>query len=57
MGAAFFCGQAKIAERTVKNSAAYVQNWLEQLKNADLLIVQAAAQTQWALGFIIGTRV
>jgi antirestriction protein ArdC len=55
MGAAFLCGQAGIAEQTLENSAAYVQNWLEQLQNDKKLIVQAAAQAQKAADYIIGT--
>jgi antirestriction protein ArdC len=54
MGAAFLCGHAEIAERTVDNSAAYLQNWLEQLRNDKTLIVQAAAQAQKAADFILG---
>jgi antirestriction protein ArdC len=54
IGAAFLCGQAEIVERTIDNSAAYVQNWLEQLRNDRTLIVQAAAQAQKAADFILG---
>jgi antirestriction protein ArdC len=54
MGAAFLCGQAEIADRIIENSAAYVQNWLEQLQNDNKLIVQAAAQAQKAADFILG---
>jgi len=56
MGAAFLCGQAGIAEQTLENSAAYVQNWLEALKNDKKLIVQAAAQAQKAADFILGVK-
>ena len=38
MGAAFLCGHAGI-ETTMENSAAYLQNWLEQLQNDKALIV------------------
>ena len=55
MGAAFLCGQAGI-ETTMENSAAYLQNWLEQLQNDKKLIVQAAAQAQKAADFILGTK-
>lgn len=54
LGAAFLCGQAEIAERTINNSAAYLQGWLEQLRNDRTLIVQAAAQAQKAADFILG---
>jgi len=56
MGAAFLCGQAGIAERTLTNSAAYLQNWLTALQNDHKLIVQAAAQAQKAADFILGTK-
>jgi antirestriction protein ArdC len=54
MGAAFLCGQAEIAERTIDNSAAYLKGWLEQLRHDKTLIVQAAAQAQKAADFILG---
>jgi antirestriction protein ArdC len=54
MGAAFLCGQAEIGERTIDNSAAYLNGWLEQLRNDKTLIVQAAAQAQRAADFILG---
>jgi antirestriction protein ArdC len=54
LGAAFLCGQAEIVERTIDNSAAYLNGWLEQLKNDRTLIVQAAAQAQKAADFILG---
>ena len=56
MGAAFLCGVSGIAERTLNNSAAFIQNWLEALKNDHKLIVQAAAQAQKAADFILGTK-
>jgi antirestriction protein ArdC len=56
MGAAFLCGQAGIGESTLENSAAYIQNWLEQLQNDKKLIVQAAAQAQKAADYILGTK-
>jgi antirestriction protein ArdC len=56
MGAAFLCGQSGIVERTLNNSAAYLQNWLTALQNDNKLIVQAAAQAQKAADFILGTK-
>lgn len=55
LGAAFLCGHAGI-ENTIQNSAAYLQNWLEALKNDRTLIVQAAAQAQKAADYILGTK-
>jgi antirestriction protein ArdC len=56
LGSAFLCGQAGIVERTIDNSAAYVENWLTQLKNDKTLIVYAAAQAQKAADFILGVK-
>lgn len=56
MGAAFLCGHAGIVERTIDNSAAYVQSWLARLKNDSRLVVQAAAQAQKASDFILGVQ-
>ncbi|MEJ0091327.1 MAG: zincin-like metallopeptidase domain-containing protein [Limisphaerales bacterium] len=54
LGSAFLCGHAGIVERTIDNSAAYLQGWLKQLKNDHTLIVYAAAQAQKAADFILG---
>jgi antirestriction protein ArdC len=54
IGAAFLCGHAEIAERTIDNSAAYVAEWLKRLRSEKTLIVQAAAQAQRAADFILG---
>ena len=56
MGAAFLCGQVGIAEQTLENSAAYVENWLTQLQHDKKLIVQAAGQAQRAADFILGVK-
>jgi antirestriction protein ArdC len=56
MGAAFLAGHAGIVERTINNSAAYVQSWLERLKDDRRLVVQAAAQAQKAADFILGRQ-
>ena len=53
MGAAFLCGQAEIAERTIDRSAAYIKGWLGKLQADPMLIVQAAAQAQKAADFIL----
>jgi antirestriction protein ArdC len=56
MGAAFLCGHAGLAERTLENSASYIQNWLEALQNDKKLIVQAAGDAQKAADFILGVK-
>lgn len=54
LGSAFLCGQAGIVERTIDSSAAYLENWLKQLRSDKTLIVYAAAQAQKAADFILG---
>lgn len=54
LGSAFLCGHAGIVERTIDSSAAYIENWLTQLKSDKTLIVYAAAQAQKAADFILG---
>jgi antirestriction protein ArdC len=56
MTAAFLCGEAGIVQSTVENSAAYIANWLERLRNNKRLVVQAAAQAQKAADWILGHR-
>ena len=53
MGAAFLCGSAGLSERTVDNSAAYLQGWLKALDNDRSLIITAAAQAQKAADYIL----
>lgn len=54
MGAAFLMGQAGLVDETIENSAAYIANWLERLKDDRKLVVVAAAQAQRAADFILG---
>lgn len=54
MGAAFLCGVAGIENRTIDNSAGYVQGWLKKLSNDPRLLVQAASQAQRAADYILG---
>jgi antirestriction protein ArdC len=54
LGSAFLCGYADIVDRTLDNSAAYLEGWLKQFQNDRTLIVYAAAQAQKAADFILG---
>lgn len=56
MGAAFLCAIAGIAnERTDRNSAAYIQNWISVFEEDSRLIVHAAAKAQRAVDLILGS--
>ena len=56
MGAAFLCGEAGILEIQLDQSAAYIDNWLHQLRNDRKLVVVAAAQAQKAADYILGRK-
>ena len=42
-------------EETFKNSSAYIQNWLQKLKNDNKFIVSAASKAEKAVKYILGT--
>ena len=54
MGAAFLCGITGIENKTINNSAAYLANWLEALKNDSRMVLVAAGQAQKAADLILG---
>jgi antirestriction protein ArdC len=54
MGAAFLAGYCGIENRTFNNSASYLANWLDALKNDSRMIVVAASQAQKAADLILG---
>jgi len=56
LGSAFLCGYADIVDRTIDNSAAYLEGWLSRLQSDRTLIVYAAAQAQKACDFIRGVE-
>jgi len=53
MGAAFVCGVASIAPAILDNSAAYLQFWLQQLREHPRLLLTTAAQAQKAADYIL----
>lgn len=54
MAAAFLCGHCAIENKTIEQSAGYIDHWLASLKDDRKLVVQAAAQAQKACDFILG---
>ena len=56
MGAGFLCGLCGIENRTVDNSAAYLQGWLRRLRQDQTLLVAAAAQAQRAANWLTQRR-
>jgi antirestriction protein ArdC len=56
MAAAFLCATAGIENKTVDNSAAYINMWLKKLQNDTKLIVQAANGAQKAADNILNVK-
>jgi antirestriction protein ArdC len=56
MGAAMLSGVAGIEQRTLSNSAAYLQSWINVLKSDARMVVFAASQAQKAADYIQGVR-
>jgi antirestriction protein ArdC len=54
MGSAMLCGVTGIAPRTIENSAAYLQSWIDRLRRDSKLLVSAASQAQKAADYIRG---
>ena len=53
MGAAYLCAFHGIENKTINNSVAYINSWLQKLRNDKKLIVHAAAQAQKASDYIL----
>ena len=56
IGASFLCAKCGIENKTINNSAAYIQGWLERLNNDSTLIISASAQAQKAVDYILGNK-
>ncbi|UCE66767.1 MAG: DUF1738 domain-containing protein [Candidatus Zixiibacteriota bacterium] len=56
MGAAMLCGNIGIENRTIDNSAAYIAGWLRALRSDKKFVIQAAAQAQKAVDYILDRR-
>jgi len=54
IGASFLCALCGIENKTINNSAAYIQGWLKRLNNDSTLIISASAQAQKAVDYILG---
>ncbi len=54
--ASMLCGVCKIEQKTLQNSAAYIQNWLHALKDDKTMLVKAASAAQKAADFIQGIK-
>ena len=51
---AFLCGHSGISPSTIENSAAYIDNWKQALKDDSKLLVSAGSKAQKATDYILG---
>ena len=56
MGASYLKSYAGIPIEQLENNAAYIQGWLERLKNDKKFIVHASSQAQKATDYILNIR-
>jgi antirestriction protein ArdC len=54
MGAAMLCGVVGIERKTLSNSSAYLQSWINVLRSDSRMVIQAASHAQKAADYIIG---
>ena len=57
LGSAMLLNQIGIeTPQTFKNSAGYIQGWLQRLRNDNKFIVSAASKAEKAVNFILGEQ-
>ena len=56
MGAAFLCATIGIENKTIQNSASYIDGWRRQISNDIKLVVRAANQAQKAVDYILNIK-
>jgi len=54
IGSAFLCSKAHIVTKQINSQVAYVQNWIQVLKNDKRFIISAAAKATKASQYILG---
>jgi len=54
IGASFLCAHTGIINKTIDNSASYIQSWLRALKDDKKLAVSASQRAQRAVDYILG---
>ncbi|OEU68413.1 MAG: hypothetical protein BBJ57_02290 [Desulfobacterales bacterium PC51MH44] len=53
MGAAFLCGHTGVENKTIDNSAAYIQSWVKKFKDKPKMVVSAAGKAQKSTDYIL----
>jgi antirestriction protein ArdC len=56
LGACMLCALVGIAERTIDNSASYIDSWIQALKGDSTLVISAASQSEKAVDYIKGEQ-
>ena len=56
MGAAFLWGITGIENKTIDNSAAYLNSWLSKLKSDKKFVIQAATHAQRVVDYILANQ-
>ncbi len=56
LGASYLSAFAGIDNKTIENSASYLSNWLNVLRKDNKFLIQASAQAQKAVDYLIGKQ-
>lgn len=56
LGAAFLMGICGIENKTLDNTASYIQSWIKRLKNDKTLIISASSLAQKSVDFILNKK-
>lgn len=57
LGSAYLCSFTGILDKGIQNSAAYINGWLDKLKNDKRFIVQASGHAQRAVDCILNLAI
>jgi antirestriction protein ArdC len=56
MGAAFLCAETGISSENIDNSIAYIQSWIQTIKEKPSILFQSASEAQKASDFILNKK-
>jgi len=56
LGAAYLCAYTGIDQKTIDNSASYINYWLQKLQNDKTLLIKASSQAQAATDYILNLK-
>jgi antirestriction protein ArdC len=53
IGASFLCAETGVVNQVIDNSVAFIQGWLDVLRNDKFLVFKASGEAQKAVSYIL----